>query len=484
MPDDKMTPTTPQPGVSRPVVEEVPPVAAPGAQSTQTPPPPPATPAGGGSPPANTPFGAYPAMDPTFGATSPQAVSNLPPVITPPSPRGGFPTKTVGIIVGILLLVGAVGAGIVLVQQQQDIREKASPADCYSVDLDGCTFAQNPSHCWRATTNNACPVNGVPDGTLEVFSGPGTFDGQVCYTCDANSDIPGQERCSAGTLIETNPACSSQPTAQPSTQPSATPYTNGICGDHCQTDSQCVGSSEYPQIRVGCRGGECVNLDCEEAGGTTIPGPLCACRGVAHSCGEPCGAGIGLCDSSLGVSCQYLSKSQCSPSTRWPICAPSGTTAGSATGPLFGVPQYHGASFESKKCGSGTGDPNNNYLWHPEFPNGMTSTQVADLICAGETPVNGGQCISVRVYDTNWNELTSTQLAQLQPGATIRITVAGSATTGAITQARFTFNGTLRSPVTQKKPDTQEFYDEVVIPTGATTVSIKGEVFHPDLGWF
>lgn len=413
--------------------------------------------------------------------------NTMPSVITkPPSSGGsGFP-KVIGAVLGLLFLVGAVTAGVLLVQQNQDINEGASDAQCYNVDTNACTFAQNPSHCWRATTNNACRrLDGTVDGTLEIFSGFGQFDGQVCYTCDANSLDNGTRKCSPGTLVETNPACGGggdpnppQPPGDPQ-PPQATVPPKVVCGESCTQDSDCAPSTTY-SVNVACRAGKCVNLDCQERGGQTENGSLCRCFGVSHKCGEPCSAAIGLCDA--GLSCTYLAQSQCSSSTRWPVCVPTGTQGG--RGPLTGVPQYQSASFERRQCGAGTGDPNNNYVYHPAFASGMTNNQVLELICNPGTSSPTGQCLNVKIYDTNWVEITSAARSALKPGAVIRVAVVGSTTAGDLDQARFTFNGSLRAPVTQKKPGTQEFYDEITIPAGATNISIKGEVHHSTLGWF
>ena len=475
MPDNNNNSSSnpPQTGFPMPMVEEVP--NAPGVppqQYQQAP----------GPAQSQTPSYGMPMTNNTFGTMNPQPGTFPPP---PPATKRGPVLAT---IVGILFLVAAVGAGVLLVQQQQNINEKASVADQFCGGVSGGNTCDANNYCWMATTTNMCLVNGQPEGSQEYFGGNSAWDGQVCYSCQSGGGVtvdPNQGTiCSAGTKIGGNDALcpGGGGGGGGTTAPSATPFTNGACGDHCQTDSQCVGSTSY-NVNVGCRNGTCVNLDCEAAGGTTVPGQLCTCTGAAHSCGESCGAGIGLCG--FGTSCTYLAKSQCSPATRFPVCAPPGSNSADGTGTLTGVAQYNGSSFESRRCGAGTADPGNNYLWHADFTSGLTKQQVTDLICSGTPPEQtGGQCTNVHIYDTSWNELSSAQLAALQPGATIRVTVMGTATTGAITQARFTFNGTLRSPVTQKKPGTEEFYDEITIPAGATNVTVKGELFHPDLGWF
>lgn len=94
------------------------------------------------------------------------------------------------------------------------------------------------------------------------------------------------------------------------------------------------------------------------------------------------------------------------------------------------------------------------------------------------------RCVEIKAYDTNWNQLTATQLSRLKVGDKVRFTVRGSATKGTFDKARFTINGIQRPAVTAKKPNTEEFYDEYTIPTGETTFTINAQVHHKTLGWF
>jgi hypothetical protein len=92
--------------------------------------------------------------------------------------------------------------------------------------------------------------------------------------------------------------------------------------------------------------------------------------------------------------------------------------------------------------------------------------------------------LNIKVFDTNWIELTPTQLSSFSAGQTLRFTVAGTASTGSFDQARFVINGVTRTAVTQKRPGTNEFYDEYVLPPGTTTFSINAQLHHSTLGWF
>jgi hypothetical protein len=212
---------------------------------------------------------------------------------------------------------------------------------------------------------------------------------------------------------------------------------------------------------------------------------------------------VGLCD--IGFSCTYRAQIQCNPSLRG-VCVPTGTEA-AGRGPMEGVPLYDDAAFERRQCG-GNVDANNNYIYHSSFPNHVfTTEEVLSLICnpapsasptASPAPTPTGtpgteinaQCLVINVYDLNWNQLTNTQLTQLQPGDQVRFGVLGYASDNGISQARFTINGSQQAPTSQKRTNTEEYYMEYTIPEPATgetqiTISVQAELYHAGLGqWF
>jgi len=93
-------------------------------------------------------------------------------------------------------------------------------------------------------------------------------------------------------------------------------------------------------------------------------------------------------------------------------------------------------------------------------------------------------CLDVKVFDTDWNRIPSSDFVNIQPGDTVRFTVGGSTTGGSITKARFTINGQLRAEVVGKRPGADEYYDEYTIPQSATGFTVEAQVFHSTLGWF
>lgn len=99
-------------------------------------------------------------------------------------------------------------------------------------------------------------------------------------------------------------------------------------------------------------------------------------------------------------------------------------------------------------------------------------------------PPIGASCLDVVAYDTDWNQLSISDLAVLGEGDVVRFAVAGSTTSGFFDKAQFTINGVLRSEVTAQKPGSNEFYDEYTVPAGVTSFTVNAQIHHSSLGWF
>ena len=97
------------------------------------------------------------------------------------------------------------------------------------------------------------------------------------------------------------------------------------------------------------------------------------------------------------------------------------------------------------------------------------------------------RCIEIKIYDTNWNLLSPSQLVNLQAGETVRFAVLGSTTAGIFDKAIFSINGVLTPEVTQKKPSTEEFYYEYTITEAdlGTAFTVQAWLHHAGLdSWF
>lgn len=94
------------------------------------------------------------------------------------------------------------------------------------------------------------------------------------------------------------------------------------------------------------------------------------------------------------------------------------------------------------------------------------------------------QCFEVKAYNPQWVQLSTSDLASLEAGDIVRFTVSGTTSSGTLDKAKFTINGVLRPEVTQKRPGTDEFFDEYTIPVGVTTFTVSAQILHSTLGWF
>ena len=104
----------------------------------------------------------------------PQVIPNIPPVITTSGTGGKKPVgkKMIATILGVLVLVGGIGAGVILVQKQQDIREEAAVIDdggggggSACVADDGCIKTGESCCSGKSYRDNSC------DSTLDTRCG-------------------------------------------------------------------------------------------------------------------------------------------------------------------------------------------------------------------------------------------------------------------------------------------------------------------------
>ena len=98
-------------------------------------------------------------------------------------------------------------------------------------------------------------------------------------------------------------------------------------------------------------------------------------------------------------------------------------------------------------------------------------------------PVVSASCLDIKAYDTTWKALTLDELKELNAGETVRFTVSGTATSGTFSKAKFTINTVVKPETTTKKPDTNEFYIEYMIPENVTEFLIKAQIYHSTKGW-
>jgi hypothetical protein len=102
----------------------------------------------------------------------------------------------------------------------------------------------------------------------------------------------------------------------------------------------------------------------------------------------------------------------------------------------------------------------------------------------GERDFYEFKCRSIKVYDADWNLLSSTQLTALKPGETVHLTVSGEPAS-LITKARFIINGVRTAETTQKKPGTNDVYwYKYTIPTHQSSFTVNAELYSTSVHWF
>lgn len=90
-------------------------------------------------------------------------------------------------------------------------------------------------------------------------------------------------------------------------------------------------------------------------------------------------------------------------------------------------------------------------------------------------------CLNIKAYDSEWNRLSLAELSSLQPGDVVRFSVSGDTSSGNFDMARFSVNSQTLGETTQVKEDTQEFYDEYIIPEDVESFSIEAQLHHQQL---
>ncbi len=475
-------------------------------------------------------------FQPAGGFGSP---SDTPVVATPNSsgnssakPSRKISGKVVATLFGMLLLIGGVGAGLVLVNQQQILKQKAATGsgcnnsgcfcdpfvcDQFKDQLGGTGGTQYPITCYVVKqtcpggSNGACTENPeFLDAGQLTFSDLQCGKQQIDMGCKSAAGVR-----TAGTTSKTFGAGACSGGTNPTTAPTPTnPPGWGACGACPAPGGDCFlkpdGSTNHPmsQCQMNDKGvctwnpSLCGNTG--GGGGGSTPS-LKACGETCSSDSQcyPTGANGGTercvsgtcqntaclgktvpgrncdcsalnacgerCSASLGL-CQATS--QCGYIAGGTQCAPPGTEGN--TNNTYCIPGVPNNGYTIGQC---TGIATI-YLKKPDGT--VVSTQADVQAACAATPATA-QCTNIKAYDTNWNLLTPTQLSALTSGSKVRFTVMGTTTSGNFDKARFTINGTQTPEVTTLKPGTAEFYYEYTVPAGTTTFSVTAQIHQQQL---
>lgn len=364
----------------------------------------------------------------------------------------------------LAMSIGGILAGIALVGTQQYNKSLASNCPggsvsaCTNICISGCGGSQNPTQC----------VNGCPGACANICSGG---SGYVCGNgvCDA----PG----------ETTSNCPSD------------------CHPPATNSPTCAGASQSCESRTCCSG-----YVCQGNAGSRICQQVQ--NGSCNSGGARCGGSQGY----IGFHCSQLSGGQCNSNPQtfdsWNAATTYAAGCGQADeiwvgGPcnrqLCGNFSIFSSSCSSSQPAPGTTAPKtatpiptkgtSPTLYprtpHPSATTAPTAPPTTTPAPSPSATTNAiiAQCFAVKVFDTDWTQISLTDLVRKNAGDTVYFTVGGTTTGGSFDRARFTINSDLRPDVVTMRPGTDEFYDAYVIPEGLTTLNVQAQIHHTTLGW-
>lgn len=374
---------------------------------------------------------------------------NAAPLYTKPTAYTGrrFSGRAVAMIMGLLVLVGAVAAGVVLVQQQQNINEKAA-----GTAAERCIDNPSVSGSIKLTGAEGCPTS---------LSGS-KFAGPAPNPSASDGGCLGYSQNRSGWTLTTS-----------SYKPSPS------CGQCEQVDVTYLGQD----FGVYAYGGPC-------SGGSNPPPSAPPPPSSGGNCDVTAMTMVPDNPLNVGDTAVITVKVKVKQGDVNRTFATEGDKS-IATASLGGKFNKSAGTQTINVTAVAPGTASVTYKMETiYFGKTSTCTKSLNVVVNDNTPpppppTASGQCQAVAVYDTSWNKLTSTQMSALKAGDTIRVAVKGAVTNGGnISKARFTFNGSLRSPITQQRAETGEYYEDIVIPQGATSVTLKGEVYNDSLGWF
>jgi hypothetical protein len=438
-------------------------------------------------PPLPPSFQSLPENDapkPIMGDSGSSAPPEIPPKVSIPKKKFGG-GKIIATILGLIVLVGGVGAGILLTQQPQLFQQKAE-------SVNTCTY--NPeSIASGCQTNMAAKAQMCSTYTGIVKCG----DDDCCMWVEKSVapivPPPSEPHCDATNTKDCIYGC--------------TPDVNGgICKD-CS-----VGQNEQADCTNILNGQSCPGKKtrfCQNGQW----GNYSACSDIADSCPVT---------TTTSAQCTRIQKSLVNTGGNITItqeifdacknACPDGTaylyastfkcdginlTGGCQdNGLMIKVPDV-GQSITVNRPSCGTvqtdvGCKNSANTWG----NLAYSTMVATTACNKDyspptepqalitTPAPGApSCIGpIKAYDDTWTALTDTQLSTLTVGDVVNFCISGS-TNGTYDKAQFMINTILETETTTKRAGSDDFCQSYTILSTDTTINVKAKIHDTVSGW-
>ena len=418
--------------------------------------------------------------------------------------------KIIATILGLVVLVGGVGAGILLTQQPQLFQQKASSGTCTPKTNSGpsgittCTEGMSKSACclnirvcdWNGDFGDKCDT--TPEVDTGVDTGGDSGGNAACSGGIADGKIGCLDgatglKCENGSFNQTRHFC-----------PQGTKCVNGsdseIVGKFCTSvgcDNKqcCFANSIFVENACGtthkykCSNSSCVQDDTNGTFTTNTCGGTCAGQdiGGAVDCvvsSNPCSSGGSYCrkwvcpqgDTNGDGKCQtgdtgasHTDYTDCSSVSCGNQCCQI-DWLNSPGGCSCGVTNINGID-QSKNC--------------KEINLNCSSTPPPTPT---PTPTPGApSCVQVKAYSDAWAVLTDAQLSALTTGTVVKFCVSGGPVFSAFDKAQFMVNNTILPETTVRRPlpeiQTFDYCQSYTILSTDTTVNVKAKIHHTTLGW-
>ena len=383
--------------------------------------------------------------------TPPVVDTVMPPMVTEPNfPKKKFAgRKIIATILGLFLLVGGVGAGVYLTQQNQNPNEKA---EC----------APNPDITYA----------NCGDGIAQVTEQPNLQPGET-------------ETCWQGVC---------------------TVYANGgVVGEYRIVGSDGGGAGGCWEGKVDCppgtviNTGQPVNVFCSRNEASAAK-PICSTGTAQRQTDVCCGGedkdGEGTCGNP-----QYITYN-CCPVDSPPVCTDATSRytktvlyPGGPTGACWEFDQFGQfrrdtyVSHTDTNCGprpgrdEETGEKNYGCDYIVTCERKVT-TCVCGTNTPPPTPAPTAFCQNVKAYSgANFVLLTPESISMIQEGDPLHFCVTGSATGGSFDKAKFTINEVVQPETTLIRPGSTDFCQSYTVPAGVTTFNVTAQIHHITLGW-
>ncbi|MCX6704997.1 MAG: GBS Bsp-like repeat-containing protein [Candidatus Woesebacteria bacterium] len=434
--------------------------------------------------PTETPAQADQPISNDAGSSAPPDISS---VISKPKKKFGG-GKIIATILGLIVLIGGVGAGIVLTQQKQLFQQKASgTVDCGAQTcntatqvccISGCKLISEGG-CGETSTTKQCSSDSEYDPNFPDFSCRNQYEGYTYCSPISGTDQGYIRVCEAKYINDQN---SPQ-------QPDGTYYchnriTNTPCNNPHATPTPVPASTPTPPPPASP----------PTCSGATFPDcitPGTSFTVTANGVSNATQVKFPTWSSANGQDDIVWYTSNGAP---WQVSIPQSSHLGGDINVHVYMynNSYTDVSCDGKNsiplCTTPITPPESPPITPPESPP-ITPPESPPITPPESPPVvppalpPAPSCIAVKAYDSTWTFIPDTQLPSLTVGATVNFCVSGNAASGTFDKAQFMINNILKAETTTPRPGTNDLCQTYTILSIDTTVSVRAKIHNSTGVW-